>query len=90
VEGVARQQDTKVIQLTLKHLSATQRAQVIAWRGKPVLLRTVEGERTFGFYLGVTQQRLLRTTPDDGTTDTVTYDLGITFNRISFDETQLP
>lgn len=88
VEGVVRDQDMRSRTMTLVHLSAADHARVIAWRGTPLLLRTVDGERFFVFYLNVTSHKVLRTTPDDGI-GTTTFDCDITFARVSFDETLL-
>jgi hypothetical protein len=90
VEMATRTQDTRTKQLTMRHLSPAQAEQVRSWRGRQLLLRTADGDRMFCAYLEIDRTRLLRTTPDDGTPGSTTYDLQITFQQVSFDETQLP
>jgi hypothetical protein len=86
VEGTARPQDTRTYPVVLAHLSAAAYAQFLVWRGRTVLVRTIDGERFFGYYLSMETDRVLRTTPDDDI-GTTTYDVSITFTRVSFDET---
>lgn len=84
--GVAvRDQDLRQLPLTLKHLSPAERDQIEAWRGVTLLLRTVDGAVMFCSYLSISDKRVLRTTPDDES-DNVTYDVDVTFTRVSFDE----
>jgi hypothetical protein len=87
VEGVARPQNAKTMALTLAHLSATQLAQIRAWQGQPVLIRRSFGETFFAMYFSVSFTPVYRTTPEDGSTDQMTYDVDITFTRITIDET---
>jgi hypothetical protein len=88
VEGWSRNKDARTMQIMLRHLGAKDAQLIRDWRGIPVLIRTTEGERFFGFYLETTTQRLLRTTPDDGV-GTTTWDISLTVTRVSFDETLL-
>lgn len=88
VEGVVREQDIQTRDITLCHLTAADLAQVRAWRGTPLLLRTSDGYHAFVFYLATDHHRVMRTTPSDGIGST-TYDVDVTFTQISFDETLL-
>jgi len=86
IQGVIRDQDDKSMPLTLRHLSTTDRDQLIAWRGQVVLVRTIESERFFAVYYNVPYRRMLGTTPDDGSTDGVTYDVDLVFQKVSWNE----
>jgi hypothetical protein len=88
VEGWSRNKDARTMSIVLRHLGASDRQQIIDWRGVPVLIRTTEGERFFVFYLDANSQRWLRTTPDDGV-GTTTWDVTLSVTRVSFDETLL-
>lgn len=89
VEGVLYAQTQTSRTLVLRHLSSRQKDQVALWVGKLLLLRTVDGERMFVFYQGITQTKMLRTTPEDGTAEDFTFDVEVQFYRVSFDETQI-
>lgn len=84
-QGVVRTQDVYTRPLTLAHLSQADQEQVTAWRGKVVLVRTVEGSRFFAVYFNATVQRVLRTNPENGYED-YTFDVDVTFTRVSYDE----
>jgi hypothetical protein len=88
-EPSVRSQDSRSYPITLKHLSSVQVAQVRAWRGTTLIVRSVDGERFFATYFAIAPRRVLRTTPEDGTPEQVTYDVDIEFTRVSFDETLL-
>jgi hypothetical protein len=85
-QAVVRDQDDLTLPLTLRHLSITQLSLLRTWRGKIVLVRTMEGERFFAVYFNCAYKRVLFTTPDDDPTDIVTYDADISLQRVSYNE----
>lgn len=89
IEGIARDQDDWNSTVTLAHLSPADKDRVLQWRGRPLLWRTVDGERRFVFFVQANVKRLLRTTPEDGSGGEVTFDVQVTFGQVSVDETQL-
>lgn len=78
-------QDLTTAHYTLAHLSPDQLLQIRSWRGKVVLLRTVEGERLFGTYFAAPYSRDLFTTPEDDSAE-VTFDVDIELQQVSYNE----
>lgn len=81
-----RDQDDKTVPLTLVHLSPADLVLLVAWRGRTVLLRTMDGEREFVVYSEVPYRRFIGTTPSDDPDGIVTYDVEMTFFRVSYNE----
>lgn len=77
---VVYETQTSTVAYTLVGLTRDQRVQLENWRGKTLLLRTVDGDRWFVAYLGISPHRRLRTSAG------VRYDVSITFNIVSYDE----
>jgi hypothetical protein len=81
VQLVSRNLHTLTVPIVFAALTATQYAQVEAWMGRVLLLRTIEGGRWFGGYLSVSKKVYLNT----GVTGTL-YDATVQFTRVSYAE----
>lgn len=77
---VAFETQTSTVSYVLVNLTRDQRLQLEQWRGKTLLLRTVDGDRWFVSYLAISPHRRLHTTSG------IRYDVTITFNIVSYDE----
>lgn len=77
---VAYATQTSTVAYVLVNLDRAARIQIEQWRGKTLLLRTVDGDRWFVSYLGISPHRRLRTSSG------VRYDVSITFSIVSYDE----
>jgi hypothetical protein len=70
--------------LTFAFLTPAQYAQVLLWRGRTLLLRTIDGLRYFGGYLSINQGAFYRG-GGDGTAPF--YDAGVTFLGTTYTDT---
>jgi hypothetical protein len=61
-------------------LTGAQLAQVKAWKGRTLLLRTIDGARLYGAYLAVAQTTYLLASP-------VVYDAEVMFQAVSYSDT---
>lgn len=84
-QGVVRDQDDKILSYQLVFLSPTALAQLIAWRGRTVLLRTFEAERVFAVYYDCPYSRALNSS-DDVPSAGITFTAAVTFTRVSYTE----
>lgn len=80
---VAYDTQTSTVSYKIINLTRTQRNQLVNWRAKTLLFRSVDGDRFFVSYLTVAPHRRLRALSGD-----TRYDVTITFNIVSYDESQ--
>lgn len=83
---VVRDQTAQQLPYTLVRLSPADVQQLLDWRGRVLLLRTMDGQRAFSVYFDVPYRRFIGTIPDDDPDGIVTYDADLTFNRVSYSE----
>jgi hypothetical protein len=86
VRAVIRDQDDRTLTYTLRHLSPTEFEKLKSWRGRVVLLRTMDGQRIFCVYSNPQDHRVIGTTPDDDPDGIATFDVDVIFFRVTFDE----
>lgn len=84
-QAAIRDAEAKTLNYTLLHLSPADKDMLVAWRGKTVLLRTVEGEREFVVYFNCPYRRVLHSRPEDASAE-VTFDAEVTFSRVTYSE----
>jgi hypothetical protein len=80
VRAAVRDQDDLTLPLTLVWLSSMDKDQIVSWRGQPVLVRTMEGERFYAVYFSAPYHRALHTST--GTS----FNIDVSFQRVTFDE----
>lgn len=66
--------------LTFAALNGTQLAQLRTWKGRTLLLRTIDGARLYGAYLTVAQTTYLLASP-------VLYDAEVMFQAVTYSDT---
>lgn len=72
------------IAITFAYLTPAQFAQIQKWIGRTLLLRTIDGQRYYGGYLGFSQPTYYRGGPSVGG---AWYEAGVTFLGVTFTDT---
>lgn len=70
---------TLTLPITFAGLTGAQLAQITAWKGRTLLLRTIDGQRYYGGYLAVSVTTYLLAGP--------LYDASVQFQTVSYTDT---
>lgn len=79
---VTRTSTALIRPITFAALTAAQYEQISAWKGRLLLLRTVDGRRIYGGYFSIAKRRYYNATVDFGATNAI-YDATANFTQVN-------